>query len=354
MFQALRTWLDRRRALRQLYSAEVRYGIDFRPQFVTQIDIARRLLKQGDREQAVGIWRQLRARFPGLSAMSEDGLSLVLELGHYDEAEVMLKAAHRYYPDRKALFATGMARVAYRRGDLEEAVRRCRTLLRKFPTAAEGYHIAATCLSGLGRHEEADAILTLGVSNLPTDVKINVHYAQIAMQRRAWPEALRRWELMRGRFESPAVPLGLARCLREMGRLAEAEMVLTEAGVHHGESNELLAELANLATAKGDFDEAIRCWKNAARLFPSFAIAYTKGAEAMRRAGQEAEADELLCLAVTRFKANLAVNLEYARSAHRRRDWAVAAERWKLVRERFPECAEARQQEVDALAAAEQ
>jgi tetratricopeptide (TPR) repeat protein len=351
LFQALRIWLDRLRALRDLRSVEDRHGIDFRPHFVIQIDLAQRALKQGDRAQAVEIWRQLRARFPGLSAMSEDGLSLALDLGYYDEAEAMLRAGQRYQPDRKALFAMGLVRVAYRRGDLEEAVRRCMTLLRKFPAMADGYHIAATCLSDLGRHEEADAMLERGVSNLPADFSLNARYARQAMHRRAWSEALRRWGLMRGRFENPAVPLGSAECLREMGHLAEAEEMLTETGARCGESTGLLAELANLASAKGDFSEAVRCWKNAVSLVPSFAIGYTKGAEAMRKIGREAEADELLCVAVARLKTNLAVNLEYARSAQRRHDWVAATERWKLVRDRFPDCAEARQQEAKALAA---
>src|SRR5262249_23634293 len=139
-------------------------------------------------------------------------------------------------------------------------------------------------------------------------------------------------------------------CLREMDRLAEAEKVLTEAGANYGESSGLFAEIADLATAKGDFDQAARCWKNATKLSPSSITAYTKGAEAMRKAGREAEADELLCVAVMRFKANLGIHLEYARSAHRRADWAVAAERWRLVRDRFPEYVEACQQEAKALA----
>ena len=192
-----------------------------------------------------------------------------------------------------------------------------------------------------------------GVLKVPTDLKINMRYVQQAMRRRAWPDALRRWELMQVRLEDIAVPLGIARCLWEMDRFVEAEMVLTEAGTLYGVSDRLLAELANLATAKGDYDEAVQCWKTVVRQFPSFASAYTKAAEAMHKIGQETEADELLCVAVTRFQANLAVHLEYARSAHRRCDWAVAAERWALVRDRFPECVEASQQELKALAAIE-
>jgi tetratricopeptide (TPR) repeat protein len=353
LFQALRTWFDRWRAFRALSSAEIRDSVELRATFTTEIDLASRAFKQGDREQAVKIWRQIRARFPGLSAISEAALRLALDLGYYDEAEAMLRAGHRYHPGRKAFFAMGLARVAQRRGNPEEAIRRCKTLLRKFPATADGYHLAATCLSELGRQDEADAITARGVLKAPTDFKINVRYAQQAVRRRTWPDALRRWELMQGRFEDIAVPLGIAKCLWEMGRFAEAEVVLTEAGTRYGVSDRLLAELANLATAKGNFDEAVQCWKSVVRQFPSFASAYTKAAEAMRKIGQEAEADELLCVAVTRFPANLAIHLEYARSAHRRHDWAVATERWSLVRGRFPECVVAQQQGVKALEAAE-
>ena len=353
MFQALKARFDRWQAIRELRSAEIRHGSDFRPHFVIKIDTAIRALKQGDRAQAVEIWRQMRAQFPGVSAISEEALGLALDLGYYDEAEAMLKEGPKYRPEREAFCLTGLARVAYRRGDLEEAVHRCSTLLRSFPTAPHGYHIAATCLAELGRHEEADAVLARGVSSLPTDFEISRHYAQQAKQRRAWPEALRRWELMRGRFEDVAVPVGSAEALREMGRLTEAEEVLTDASKRYDESNRLIAEWANLATAKGDLTAAIQYWAKAVRLFPSFAIAYVRGAKTMRELGQEAEADELLCLAVKRIKTNLALHLEYARGAHRQRDWAAAAERWRLVRDRFPDCVEAQQQGIKSLAAAE-
>jgi tetratricopeptide (TPR) repeat protein len=353
VFQALKARFDRWQAIRELRSAEIRHGSDFRPHFVIKTDIAVRALQQGDRALAVEIWRQMRAQFPGVSAVSEGALGLALELGYYDEAEAMLKEGPKYRPEREAFCLTGLARVAYRRGDLEEAVRRCSTVLRSFPTEPHGYHIAATCLAELGRHEEADAVLARGMASLPTDFEMNRRYAQLAKQRRAWPEALRRWELMQSRFKDIAGPVGSAEALREMGRLAEAEEVLTEASKRYDESNRLIAEWANLATAKGDLTAAIEYWAKAVRLFPSFAMAYTRGAKAMRELGQETEADELLCLAVKRIKTNLALHLEYARSAHRRHDWAAAAERWRLVRDRFPDCVEAQQQEMKALTAAE-
>jgi tetratricopeptide (TPR) repeat protein len=353
LLSALRTWFDRRRAIRELRTAEIRDSVEFRPIFTTEINLARRLFNQGDREQALRIWRQMRARFPGLTAISEAALSLAIDLRYYDEAEAMMQAGLRYDPSRKAFFAAGLARIAQHRGNLDEAIRRCKKLLRKFPTAADGYNIAATCLNELGHQVEADAILARGVSKLPNDFTTNAHYAQQAMHRCAWEEALLRWEVMQGHFEKIAVPLGIARCLNELDRLSDAEKVLMEAGVRYGESSALLAALADFAMEAGDFERAVQFWNNLVRRFPSLAAGYIKGARALREVKREAEADELLCAAVIRLEENLAVHLEYARNAHRRGDWAVAAERWALVRNRFPACVEACQQELKALSAAE-
>ena len=63
------------------------------------------------------------------------------------------------------------------------------------------------------------------------------------------------------------------------------------------------------------------------------------------------DADEVMRVAVTRFPQDIAVHLEYAGNAHQRGEWTTAAERWALMRERFPECIEAREKEMEALAA---
>jgi tetratricopeptide (TPR) repeat protein len=352
LFQALKAWLGRRQALRAMRSDEDRDSSGFARFFYDQIKLAQLSFKQGNREQAVEIWRQMRARFPFLSTTSKDGIDLALDLGCYDEAEALLQEGQRRYPRcEPILIASRLARLAFLRGDPDEAIRRCKVLLRKFPAAPEGYHLAASFLSSLGRHDEADAIMARGASKLSANFYIMERYARTAMQRRAWPEALRRWELMQDRFENIAVPLGIARCLREMGRLAEAERLLTEAGAYLKPNDEFFVEMANLATAKRDFDAAIRCWQDAIRWNPFSAGAYTRGAAAMHKVGREAEADELLRAAISMCKADLAVHLEYARNAHRRRDWIAAKERWATVRDRFPECVEAGQQEAEALAA---
>jgi tetratricopeptide (TPR) repeat protein len=344
--------LDRWRALGELRSAETQHSRDFPSIFSNELERARNTFDRGERGEAVELWQKLPAVFPDLSMTSCKVLNLALDLGCYDEAEALMQAGSRRYPHHAAYFYSGLARIAYRRGDLVEAIHRCEILRRKFPRTTEGYSVAATCLSDLGRHEEAEAIIGSGVSKIPKDFDLHERYARHATQRREWTVALQRWETVTNRFEHQFLgPLGTARCLREMGRFLEAEEILAETCVRFDMVAWPFAELASLATAKGDFDEAVKRWELVLRRFPSLNSAYTNGADAMRRIGRDVQADELLRVAVSRFQSDLAANLEYARSAHRRGDWPAAMERWALVLARFPECSEAPEEEADARAA---
>lgn len=280
--------------------------------------------------------------------MSREALNLLLDLGAFDEADAMMQGGQRRHPYYEH-FARGYVQVAHRRGNLQEALRRCEMVRRKFPCIAEGYTIAAACLTDLGRHDEAAEMMKCGVSKLPDQCEIYVQQGRNATHRREWLEALRAWEVVWGRFRELLGALGAAQCLREIGRFADAERFLTEANLGFARNVWVLTEWANLAVAKGDYDEGVRRWQVVLMQFPYFANAYPRGAEAMRKLGREAEADELLRLAVTRIPSDLTVHLEYARSAHRREDWSSAIERWGLVRNRFPECAEAREKEAEVL-----
>ena len=256
MFEALNAWFDRRRALRELRSAEFQHGVDFGNIFTNKIDIARQTFDAGDRARALEIWRGLNAEFPDLSATSDKSLRLALDLGCFDEAEALIQQGRRLHPNNAEFFLLNLARVAHRRGNAEDAARQCAIVVRKFPRAVDGYHIAAHCLRELGRPDEADAILGRGVAKLPRDLNMNVHHAQIAMHRRAWPDALRRWEVVRDRFGNIAGAIGAAQCLMKLDRFAEAEAILSAARTQFGISDTLLAELAELETAKGNLYQA--------------------------------------------------------------------------------------------------
>jgi tetratricopeptide (TPR) repeat protein len=148
--------------------------------------------------------------------------------------------------------------------------------------------------------------------------------------------------------------LGAAECLKQLGRMDEAEKISTDASKIFDSNPYTHAALASFATETGDFDEAVRSWMAIIELFPSFDSAYTMGAEASRKIGRESEADELLRQVVARSPLYLAGQLAYARSAHRRADWTQARERWAVVLESFPDCVEAWEKAQEALAALDQ
>lgn len=150
----------------------------------------------------------------------------MLDLGRYDEADAMMQEGRRRYPHH-AHFTRGYAQSARQRRNFQEALRRCEILRKKFPRVADGYTIAAACLTDLGHYDEAEAMIGRGVRKLPNDFDLHMQHARNATQRREWPEALQRWEVVRSRFEGQFLgPLGAAQCLRELGRYPEAEKIL--------------------------------------------------------------------------------------------------------------------------------
>jgi tetratricopeptide (TPR) repeat protein len=350
VFQAVRSWFERRQILRELRVDDGQRGGGYRKYVDEELSLARDVLDCGDRDQARAIWVKLRALDPQAVAYSPAGLRLLLDLGGFDEADAMMRDGHKQHPSHPH-FPSGGAQTAYRRGDFEEALRRCKSMRRKFSHIAAGYTIATACLNDLGRLEEAEAMMEMAVRKLPRDLDVLVEYARYAVSRKDWNEAVRRWQLVSRESNDFLGLIGVAQALREMGRYDEAEEKALEAHTRFPKVMWPVVELATIASARGDFDKAVEHYKFSIKEFPFFYVAYTLGAEAARHAGQVATADEILGLAVTRLRSHLGAHLEYARNAHRRCDWPAAVERWALVRDRFPDCDEGREQEAQALTA---
>jgi hypothetical protein len=213
--------------------------------------------------------------------------------------------------------------------------------------------VAAECLTKLGRDDEADAMVERGARRFPHEAEIVVAHVRTAVRHSDWPNALIRWEVVKNRFDNFLRPIGMAQSLREMRRFAEANEVAMLARDQFPTVPWTHAELARIASAEDNFEGVCQHWETARNRCPDFAMAHTAGAQALRHAGRGAEADKILSLGVMRLRYDLGVHLEFARSAHRPGDLDLAAERWSLVAERFPDCAEARERKAVLPAAAE-
>ncbi len=353
MFQLFKDWVMRLGTLWNVRMVEDQGNRAYSAYFSEQIDKAKDAFEEGATEEAHLIWRMMRARFPDLIVTSEAALNLFIDFGNFDEAEALIQEGRKRYPRHRVVFAAASARLAFRRGDLVEALRRCEVWRKTGLDQPDCYILAAKCLSGLDRHDDAEAMSGQGVAIHPNDLNLHVQFALHAVRRHDRSAALQRWQMISSRFAYPAGPLGQAECLREMGRFEEAEAILTDSCERFPMEPRLLAEKAHLATAAGEFEHAAQRWKDVVWRFPYFAPAYTSGAVALRKVGKSEQADELLGVGVTRIRNDLAVHREYAQCAERSGEWLVAAERWAQARQLFPDCAEAREREAAACISAE-
>lgn len=351
MLRLLKDWWDRRRVLRELRANEASGSEAYSAFFTEQIELALMELSHQRRQRALEIWRRMYSQYPDLCLKSERALNLFVDLCLHDEAEVLIEEGRRRFPRGRSLYDTALARVAYRRGDFKEALRRYEVVRRGFPQVVDSYTLAAVCLSALGSADEAEAMLERGMRKHADNYDLCARYAQTAVERRDWNAALERWKIVSRRFPYLPGPLGVAQCLRELGRLDEAENVLVDASERFASNPYPFAELAGLAIARGDLPEAIERWNVVLDRFPSFDRAYTESATIMRKVGRHAEADERLRVIVERSPEYLPGHVEYAKSAELRGDWRLASERWAETLTRFPECAEAIAGKAAALAA---
>jgi tetratricopeptide (TPR) repeat protein len=88
---------------------------------------------------------------------------------------------------------------------------------------------------------------------------------------------------------------------------------------------------------------ALKKWRDAAAIWarvrqeaPAEISGYTFGGEALLEAKEFVEADAVLSAGARRFPHNSGLGVNYAWSAHRRRDWQEAVQRWASTRDSFP------------------
>jgi tetratricopeptide (TPR) repeat protein len=139
------------------------------------------------------------ARFPDHN-IAISGLGTALQcLGRFDEAdEILSDAVSRL--QGAADVAVEYARVAHRRGDWTEALRRWTLVMSRFPDDAAGVEGACVALERLKRFDEWDQLLGSAVARFANRATFAADYARAATRRSDWLEARRRWEAAQSRF----------------------------------------------------------------------------------------------------------------------------------------------------------
>lgn len=307
------------------------------------IERARSAQQRGDMAEAGRRWANVRIRAPGHVAGYAGAAAILREQGRYAEAEAVLRDAMARFPDDVGA-AMDYAWIAHRKGNWEEALRRWDDAHARFPQHLTGLTVGAVALRELHRYEEADARLKEAIRRWPNERGPTVEYAWIPCARRDWPEALRRWELVRDQFpEVPESHLRVAMILVDLWRFDDAERVFTEGMQRFPRYADFAIEYARLAYRHNQYDEAGQRFARVREQFPNESAGWIGGAQVLKHLFKLSEADRLLEDAIRRIPGDPAILIEYARVpiapvVKAERNWEAALARLRMLRDRFPGC----------------
>jgi predicted Zn-dependent protease len=267
---------------------------------------------------AVAIWTAFiiftvrRLRATGMRDV-EDRIWFELQTAPWSDTHV--EKLLRHTPRSPVLLRQYVAN-ALDRKDLPEAQRRADMFAARAPRAPQAWISRAEVLRACGRHDEAAALLRKAVRRHPRQPEILAALAYEAVRREDWPEAARRFELVRRhaptRVDGYDVAAGV---LFSDGRRDEAEAVLAEGMRRLPDEWTIWRAAAQLAGRAGDHAEAARRWAALRARFPLTAAGYLGGAEALERSGDSAAAATLIRQACDFFPGDKDVAKAAARQA---------------------------------------
>ena len=278
----------------------------------------------------------LRERFPDQTFGYVAAARMRRDDGRLTDAEAMFGAAVDRFPkDLGALI--DWADLALRRRDWAAATVRCALMRERFPDIA-GYRLGARAAREIGDDEVAETLLAEAMQRFPEDIGAAGEHALLALIRRDWHEALRRYRTISTKFvDLPVGPLGVVIALRELREFEAARAILDETVSQFPGDPEVLVEYAWLALARRDQEEAARCFAEVRERFPNFKPGFSGGVLPLRELRRYEDLEALLAEWVKRFPGDAEPLTELGWVAQARGDCAGASERWAALRARSPD-----------------
>ncbi|HUB10662.1 MAG TPA: tetratricopeptide repeat protein [Acetobacteraceae bacterium] len=357
MLESLQTWWHRRAVMQDLRRVRRNEDELDKWQFKGAVEEARSAYARNDQRSLREFWDNILRRYRKFIPDSTDALDLQLDMGRFDEAEELFREAQSRRP-REARYSIGLARVAQRRGDVDQAISRWNAFRKKFPLMVEGYSEGAASLAKAGRFADAGKVLQSAFGRLPGQWHLHMEYARLAEAQADWQTALTRWQALRDKWPDEATlanqfgTIGVFMCCRRLRRFDEAEGLFQKLRISAPLNPLPALEYAGIAEDQGDLAAAVGRWQQVLSRFPTWVPGYDGLIRALEKVGAEAEIDQVLADAVHRFPDEPSWLIRYAGHAGRRGDHAVAAERWEVMRRQFPQREEGYRYGADALAAA--
>ncbi len=304
---------------------------------------------------AVAAWRGFIETFPD----RRDGYAALC--GLFEKAknpaglEEIAAQGLAVFPGDMGLMLHGEKAAALRR-DWPLAAERCQALNQKFPGNQEILLRLSETLRSQRKFDEADRILSQARDAFPDVYDVTVKHAWVAMEREAWPEAVRRWNAAMKRFSDHAtVWWGMSIALQGAKLGALRAVLLDQGVVKFPDDGNLAVDRAWTAIEAHDWASARAQLAVATARFPDSARAVCDYAYVLMRSGEADAAEAALGAALPRFADNIDVHMGFARAANARGDLAAALRRWEDLARAHPDHAQIREElgKTRYLAAAE-
>ncbi len=289
-----------------------------------------------DQAEVLARFERTRERFPNFWWSWKRIADILRATGRTGEAEAVLLDGQQRFPEERGLFVDHAELVAGRQ-DWPGALR-CFELLRdRFPDFWWSWKRIADIFRATGRTEEAEALLLDGQQRFPGEQALFIDQADLVAARQDWPDALRRFELVRQRFpESAWSWKRTADILRASGRPDEAETVLVDGQGRFPNEPILFIDYAELAADAKDRDETLRRFDLARTRFPDMWYPYRRLAETHRQLQRFDDAEAILLEGQRRLPGESLLFFDHADLAQLAGRQQDAFDRFQAIRERFP------------------
>jgi tetratricopeptide (TPR) repeat protein len=293
LLKHFRDWRERRVTMAELRRLNRENKPYRKIEIEALVDAVRTAAYCEDAEATLIAFDRLQSRAPDVALTSEVAIRSLLSVGKIDLAESVVKEGLRKFPGARDLLLLH-GEVAYRRRDWPEMIRRFAVMRRKFRGDVWGYTLGGVALREHEQFDAADKLLKRAVGMEPLLLPPAVEYARVAERRDDLEEALRRWAVVRERFEDRIGWIEAARTMCRMGREDEAIALLNNAQRKFPNKSDPSVELARISYRRGNLEEAVRMWQTVRVLFPQDEVGYVEGVGVLRQLGRHEEADEIL------------------------------------------------------------
>jgi tetratricopeptide (TPR) repeat protein len=307
-------------------------------QFKVRDDLAEALsaLDGNDHQHATELWTKALERNPREARASPLAVKVLVGLRRFDEAETIMREGQIRHPNDMR-FARGLAEIARDSGDDETALLRWVAVRKQFPGDMIGYAAGVGALRKLNRLSEAETLAERTMKLFPEEVLGFMEHAQIASLRQHWDDALRRWDLVRTRFDHSSGYLGAARAMIQLGRYDEAEALLSQCRIKTPTDSAPVIELARCAEARGDLPGAIDGWNRVAQRFSLHLPSCLAAASALQTLDAFADSENVLRDAIDHFPNEPRPLAQLGMLFLDRRNFPAAVNTFATMRSAFPD-----------------